>query len=496
MRSIAIGSTLAGPNDETFELTQFLGRGGFGEVYRAVGKSRGGVVAVKLLPGGQVSPERERALLNEIRATQQIKHPNVVQILHVNDGSSTEIGPYVIMEFVSGGTLAALLKSQAQSGQIPLPRAIEMMVHIAQGAKAINEKIIHRDIKPDNILIDGAVLKIGDFGISKFVEESTRSYTFKGGQHAFYMAPEGWQGHTNSFKLDVYSVGLVFYQILTLRHPLLDKVKSSNDTDWQNAHLFQQCPEVRSIRSEVPLSVSQLLTRMVSKKPDQRPAWDEVLTILTRPQTATVAANNAVTAAVQAVASRHQEVQNQQLKTAAQQDQRQQELDLYRYSCAQLLEQLRPIVNQFNAESQHGQITLHQLGGTTIYRVPYGLNIEVTFFPPQRVKIRSGELIGGLAWTLERPKRKPSVVKHGADDLYGTWSICELKIMGLIRPHTMIGQFGLTKDTVEPFGLKDRYFYDHTQHAGGGTHVFTYRFRADVTGYFTGLLLEAVNSRS
>src|SRR5207253_1913519 len=132
----------------------------------------------------------------------------------------------------------------------------------------------------------------GDFGISKFIEESTRSYTFKGGQHAFYMAPEGWQGHTNSFKLDVYSVGLVFYQILTLRHPLLDNVKNpGNEMDWQNAHLFQQCPEVRSIRSEVPLSISQLLTRMVSKKPEQRPAWDEVLTILTQPQAATAAAN-------------------------------------------------------------------------------------------------------------------------------------------------------------------------------------------------------------
>ena len=100
--------------------------------------------------------------------------------------------------------------------QIPMPRAVEMMIDIAQGARAINEKLVHRDIKPDNILIEGKTLKIGDFGISKFVDESTRLQTFKGGQHIAYMAPEGWVGEANTFKLDVYAVGLVFFEILAL----------------------------------------------------------------------------------------------------------------------------------------------------------------------------------------------------------------------------------------------------------------------------------------
>src|SRR6267142_4006201 len=137
------------------------------------------------------------------------------------------------MEYISGGSLAHVLRAGTP---IPLGRTIEMMIDIAQGTKAINEKLIHRDIKPDNVLIEGGKLKIGDFGISKFVDESTRLHTFKGAQHVAYMAPEGWQNQTNTVKLDVYSVGLVFYEILSLKHPLLRHVcDPTNFLDWEKA---------------------------------------------------------------------------------------------------------------------------------------------------------------------------------------------------------------------------------------------------------------------
>jgi len=142
MPSIVLGTTFIGPHDETFRTTDFLGNGAFGEVYRAVGEDSGTVVAVKLLPVGALSSDESKtALLNEVKAAQQVKHPNVVQVLFVNDGTSSQIGPYVVMEYVSGGTLAKWLRAQEQSGtQVPLDRAIEMMVEIAQGARAINEK--------------------------------------------------------------------------------------------------------------------------------------------------------------------------------------------------------------------------------------------------------------------------------------------------------------------------------------------------------------------
>lgn len=360
MPSVTLGTALIGPNDETFKTTDFLGQGGFGEVYRAVGEISGSVVAVKLLPVGVLASNDSRlALLNEVRAAQQVKHPNVIQVLYVNDGTSSAVGPYVVMEYVSGGTLAAILRAQEQSGkEIPLPRAIEIMVDIAQGARAINEKIIHRDIKPDNILAEGGSFKIGDFGISKFVDESTRLHTFKGGQHIAYMAPEGWHQLPNTFKLDVYSAGLVFYQVLALKHPLFDKVADpSSFLDWEKAHLYQPCPDVRSLRPDVPLSVAQLLSRMVSKRAPDRPTWDEVLRILSERDATDAAENSSVAAAVEAAVARKQQIERDTLLVEQKQSEHEKQMGLYRYSCMTLLEELDPLIKQFNEQFQHGQIT-------------------------------------------------------------------------------------------------------------------------------------------
>ena len=384
MPSIAIGTNIDGPNREPFKINDFLGNGAFGEVYRAVGESSGTVVAVKLLPVGILeSADSKIALLNEIRVAQRVKHPNVVQVLYVEDGTTSPAGPYVFMEYVSGGTLAKLIHIQRQAGiLIPLNRSIEMMIDIAQGARAINETIIHRDIKPDNILIEGQQLKIGDFGISKFVDEGTRLHTFKGGQHLAYMAPEGWQNQANTFKLDVYSVGLLFYQILTLEHPLASKVKDPNNfLDWEKVHLYQPCPDVRTLRRETPLSIAQLLSRMVSKRPTDRPEWDEVLRIVSQPDNAlSTEEHPSVRAAVEAVVARRRQQEKEQLAAKQRQDEQARQLELYQYSCSALLKQLSPIIDQFNQHSQHGHITSAEELGFTFFRVPLGHTNPSSFF--------------------------------------------------------------------------------------------------------------------
>lgn len=497
MPSVRIGHRVAGPQSEQYIISDFLGRGAFGEVYRAASESTGNVVAVKLLPVGQLTDDTSRqALFNEMRAAHQIDHPNVVRVLHVDEGTNPDLGPYAVMEYVSGGTLARLLRVQNQTKtQIPISRALEMMIDIAQGTRAINQKLIHRDIKPDNILVEDKFLKIGDFGISKFVDESTRLHTFKGGQHIAYMAPEGWAAEKNTFKLDVYAVGLVFFEILTLAHPFLLKVKDpGSPRDWERAHLYEVLPDLRNLRNEVPLSLVQLVSRMAAKRPQDRPDWDEVLKILSdpalepdRPQ------SKVVSQAVASALAKRQQNDKQSLESARKADELNTQRLLYSHSSEALLQSFQPPLDQFNREFQFGKIEVRKDFAATYYMLPGGNAIEVSFFEPQRtgIKIRNGVVIGG-GWIGLKKGRSANLVllRYGDDDLYGRWIVCEISLMALVDPRKIIGRFGITENTIQPFGFKDAYFYEQIAYAQGGLHAFTYSFIDDVQGHFGNLLAE------
>jgi len=500
MPSVLIGQRITGPQNEIYVITDFLGRGAFGEVYRANGETTGAVIAVKLLPMGQLSDDTSRrALLNEIKAAQQINHPNVVRVLHIDEGSNPDLGPYVCMEYISGGTLAQLLRAQGKAGtQIPLARALEMMIDIAQGVRAINEKLIHRDIKPDNILIEGKILKISDFGISKFVDESTRLHTFKGGQHVAYMAPEGWAGDKNTHKLDVYAVGVVFFEILTTKHPLLPKVKDQGSMrDWEKVHLYEACPDARGQRSDSPLPVAQLVSRMTAKRPQDRPEWSEVLKILSDPAIEpAVTPHPAIAEAIASALAKHKEQERQNLESARKESEAETQRLLYSHSCRALLERFRPAVEQFNREFQLGKIKDVEEHGITYYRLPAAKTIQVYFFAPSRteIKIRGGMVIGGgwigLTGLITGRSANLVLVRERDDDLYGKWVVCEIKLMALTNPQKIIGQFGITAQTVEPFGFNESFFYDQIRYAQGGLHVFTYHFIDNVEDYFAGLIAE------
>lgn len=287
MTNERLGMEITGPNAERFRIEARLGNGSFGEVYKAVGITSGLAAAVKMIPREKLndpSTLSKRTVLNEVRlAMMQVNHPNVVRVLHVDEGTDPETGPIIMMEYVEGGTLHQHLERKRNKGEsLTLDEALALMRGIALGAQAINEHLVHRDIKPDNILLDGQTAaprpRIADFGIAKVALEQTRPDTFKGIQHLWYRAPEVWRREKNTPKIDVYSVGLVFYEILTLNHPLLPRVSDPDDWDeWREVHLNTSCPDVRESRADVPLSLAKLLLRMTDKSPGNRPDWDEVL---------------------------------------------------------------------------------------------------------------------------------------------------------------------------------------------------------------------------
>ena len=176
---------------------------------------------------------------------------------------------------------------------------------------------------------------------------------------------------------------------------------------------------------------------MVSKRPDDRPYWDEVLNVLSQPSAARAPKNQTVTAAVEAAVARKEQEKRKELELRAQQDKRQTQLDLYRYSYALLLAQLDPVIEQFNQEFQYGQITRHEEMGTMFNRIPEGQSIQVSLFrpPDSPIRVRNGEVIGGGWIGLSHGISANLVLfKHGADDLYGRWNIREIKIAGNVHP--------------------------------------------------------------
>lgn len=490
-----IGLELVGPCDETFELTDFLGQGSFGEVYQAVGHVSGSILAVKLLPVGGITDETRTALLNEMRLATQVVHPNVVQILYTDEGSSSSIGPYLIMEYVTGGTLHSILETiRTTNSKIALEEARKMMLDIARGAKAVNEHVVHRDIKPDNILYDGTLLKLGDFGISKLISERTRTHTFKGVGAIRYMAPEGWEYEKNTIKMDVYSVGLVFYEILTLKNPVEQSVSDRGDWKaWERAHRYSDCPDVRTMRTDVDVAIAQLLGRMVAKRPAERPEWEEVLKVLEN-QAPHGASSATVSAAVEAALKIIREKQKEELARAEAQERRNRKAQTYQYSLARVIGLFDSVVDSFNTSFQHGKIEKQQTGPAAYftYKLPIGGEITIQFFPPpdNPIALRGTQLIGGGYITADNGFSANLMLVGVQDDEYGVWEACLFNFNAVMDVVAVIRKKGLSFDMKVPFGFgqSDQFYKEAYLTLSGGMHVFTAERRSDIKQFLEDVL--------
>ena len=144
---------------------------------------------------------------------------NVIKYLYIHDGNEfPEYPPFIIMEYTDGGTLRDLIANR-NGQQFEVETLMGYFEQLAHGMKCISEQLVHRDIKPENILNFHGVLKITDFGLSKISGESTKTMTFKGYGTSPYVAPEAWNNDRNTIQMDIYSMGIVFYELATLSYP-------------------------------------------------------------------------------------------------------------------------------------------------------------------------------------------------------------------------------------------------------------------------------------
>jgi serine/threonine protein kinase len=244
------------------EFERELGRGGMGAVFSAFDPVLQRRVAVKvLLP--EVASDRGMAerFLGEARTVAALQHPHVVTVYAVRSGNGVHA---IVMEFIEGRSLDAILRDR---GQLPVPLAGMLLSHAAAGLQHAHDRgVIHRDVKPANVLIDhdGRAI-VSDFGIAR--RESAPRLTDTGlvfGTWA-YMSPEQRTGDTLTPATDQYALGVMAFELLAGRLPFEGTV-----AEVLRAHMTSPPPSLRSIRADVPVALENLINRMLAKKPSER----------------------------------------------------------------------------------------------------------------------------------------------------------------------------------------------------------------------------------
>ncbi len=244
-----------------------VGRGGMGVVYKASDIRLDEMVAIKTLPGDVMtrSPEELERFKREIRLARKITHRNVLRTYDYGEADGVY---FISMEFVRGYTLSELLE-EAASHQMALRIALGITRQICRGLEAAHEQtIVHRDIKPQNVLIDHkGEVKLMDFGIARMAESTdgmTQAGLIVGTPH--YMSPEQVQGRTLDARSDVYSMGVLIYEMLAGKKPF----NSPSLTGILTAHVTETPKPLIEVRPEVGRQVNAIVMRCLAKEPKER----------------------------------------------------------------------------------------------------------------------------------------------------------------------------------------------------------------------------------
>ncbi|MDG4786742.1 serine/threonine-protein kinase [Micromonospora sp. WMMD1102] len=260
-----------------YRLEDQLGRGGMAVVWRARDEVLGRPVAVKLLAGRHArDPVSRRRIRHEARAAAALSHPNVAQVYDFGESvTGPTCVPYVVMELVEGGTL----EQRLAAGPLPPKAAFRICAEVAAALAAAHDRgLVHRDIKPGNVMVTPAGAKVVDFGIAAAVgpgdaEEWGDELLGTPG----YLAPERISGDTVVPASDVYGVGVLLYRLLAGRPPW----SAETATQMLRAHVYVE-PAPLPPLPDVPATVVELCRRCLEKDPERRPAAREVAAVLAR----------------------------------------------------------------------------------------------------------------------------------------------------------------------------------------------------------------------
>ena len=248
---------------DRYQIIKSIGEGGMANVYLAYDTILDRNVAVKVLRGDLATDEKfVRRFQREALSASSLSNPNIVEVYDVGEDNGEY---YIVMEYVEGKHLKNLLKKR---GKLTVPEVIDIVLQITSGLSVAHDSyIIHRDIKPQNILIlDNGLVKITDFGIAVAMNATqlTQTNSVMGSVH--YLPPEQASGKGATLQSDIYSIGILMYELLTGKLPF----KGDNAVEIALKHLKEPMPSIRDEYPEIPQSVENIILKATAKNPKNR----------------------------------------------------------------------------------------------------------------------------------------------------------------------------------------------------------------------------------
>lgn len=248
---------------DRYRVVALLGRGGMGEVYRAEDLKLTQLVAIKFLPEALTHDEAVLARFHsEVRIARQVSHPNVCRVFDIGEADGI---PFLTMEYVDGEDLSSLIR---RIGRLPQDKAAEISRQICAGLSAAHEKgVVHRDLKPANLMLDGAgKIRITDFGLAA-IAATVQGGEVRAGTPA-YMAPEQLAGKEVTTRSDIYSLGLVMYEVLTGKRAF----DAATMADLMKLREAGTLTNPSTLVHDLDPLLERVILRCLEKEPSRRPA--------------------------------------------------------------------------------------------------------------------------------------------------------------------------------------------------------------------------------
>jgi serine/threonine protein kinase len=257
-----------------YQIVSQIGSGGMGEVYRAIDTRLNREVAIKVLPSDFAKDEdRLQRFEQEAKATSALNQPNILTVYDIGEHNGS---PFIVSELLEGGEL----RDRLNEGPIPIRKVIEYTSQIVSGLSAAHERgIIHRDLKPENLFITkDERLKILDFGLAKLreqksdpsgSEDATRKAITSPGVvmgTVGYMSPEQVRGHTTDHRSDIFSFGVILYEMITGKRAFQHETMA----ETMSAILKEEPPEITDSNPNISPSLERITRRCLEKQPEHR----------------------------------------------------------------------------------------------------------------------------------------------------------------------------------------------------------------------------------